>query len=1520
MFKKNIVKLIFIMVIMLSFLLGSILPSMAISGNREVNFDNRGLYDSSAFKTIKNFNQTGKDPPMILSSTKTVNTEKMNKDQALKERSNLKLDDNTKNEDTGLYDVTLLNDDENYNYYAGQDITIYNDMRISGNVTVIDEGSYIVVEIAKDKFKKPVEADISTAPEIVKEVRIEEGEDTWKLITVYNKLTGGYSGATPLNMNLLDGNVINGEKYEVKQIFYDKNGTKLSSDSMIIAGKSEIEQGNSRDTSLNLSSSVDANNIVKQDTYKKFDILTMKDLDAKIKDPRDRRIYASIPEGLSVKAETGWLLEESTGRYYKDLKKDQITASNTAIELNLGGIDLSEYTTSSKGKSLRVNYSIQAVVDGKVQDDIKANTWYVDIKLYSQVLTSVSTRRYTKFIKNNYDTLTNYNISWSDNIYLPYNSDMLNNQKVRYTHMNMYSTNIGQAGDQREIKKLNIKKSEIVIKDYAKATKIRIMIAGSLSDADKNKMSDQLRETKVYGIKRPSKEKVLLKDGIDTVFYSNYNKSFDDKGWFEIEVGDYSQINFEYPGEGVVLEGKEEINRLYKSIYSEVIAELKPEIITTLKNKLNNSEEALIKENTSAFVEGVVEYKNSDEIEKYVFRSSDYCQDNMMLQYEMIEKKNPITIENGSNFFIDEIVKTNISYKHTRQGNNSDATKPENLNIYYLVPDGLEPIENKDVFEKMEVVRGYKAGYNLVIASPKTVETPKILANETTRDVENKFPLDFKTTSRLLQGSYTIYSSLSFDNNKVDNKDGKQYGILQKDSPKNLWENILNDGKNRPEVKNRFTDFESVKFKISPPKMLSSFKEVKMSSEADSYFSSSTGARSTIGDKIDYRFLFVNSSTQDVTQLSVIDILPYEGDKSIVPNQSGHYTDRGSKFKTHLIGVEGQEKFEIYYSTDIPKATIEENNQLNWKKDVDDLSKVTMIKAVLKDGQKIKVNEKASIVTHNEVENDDTILDGEKAFNSFAISTNNEKMYLEALKVDVLVNYQKKDVILNKVDKNDKNKKLENAEFSIYKDKDEKAILENIVTDRNGLATIPNLLIGKTYYIKETKAPEGYKKNESFIRLDVKNDLNDITIENIHETDVPELGNISISVNKNWIGEKKDSAKIKLLADGVEKETVVLDESNKWEHTFKDLAEYEDTEEKKKIDYTVSEEKIKGYKSDIKGNEKEGFIITNTKESSGGSGGSGGGSTDTGKNYVIIANGEKYTDVLTASVLANEKKCPILLSYTDTLSENTINEIKRLKTDEVIISGGPLSVSKKVVKQLETKNYDVRRISGENRYETAREIGKEVRLTSKNKNTAILVDGTDFPDAISVSDLASEKRVPILLTEPKSLKDVTQKAIDDWKIKKVIIGGSENSVSKKIEDELKKDLSSVNRIGGKDRYETAYLVAEELRNKTNNTKDAILVDGTNFPDGITISILAAKYRVPILLTHPNKLHPMANNIIKTWKIENILIGGGYESVSKSIEDSMNVKNKDRVFGSDRYNTAVEISKRYTESKSLLKTK
>lgn len=65
------------------------------------------------------------------------------------------------------------------------------------------------------------------------------------------------------------------------------------------------------------------------------------------------------------------------------------------------------------------------------------------------------------------------------------------------------------------------------------------------------------------------------------------------------------------------------------------------------------------------------------------------------------------------------------------------------------------------------------------------------------------------------------------------------------------------------------------------------------------------------------------------------------------------------------------------------------------------------------------------------------------------------------------------DLMIHK--QNDKDKVLEGAEFTLYADKDCEQEIKKAVTDDKGLLSIEELTVGTKYYLKETKAPAGYR-------------------------------------------------------------------------------------------------------------------------------------------------------------------------------------------------------------------------------------------------------------------------------------------------------------------------------------------------------------------------------------------------------------------------------------------------------------
>ncbi|MGI5887814.1 MAG: Cna B-type domain-containing protein [Oscillospiraceae bacterium] len=87
---------------------------------------------------------------------------------------------------------------------------------------------------------------------------------------------------------------------------------------------------------------------------------------------------------------------------------------------------------------------------------------------------------------------------------------------------------------------------------------------------------------------------------------------------------------------------------------------------------------------------------------------------------------------------------------------------------------------------------------------------------------------------------------------------------------------------------------------------------------------------------------------------------------------------------------------------------------------------------------------------------------------------------------------------------------------------------------------------------------------------------------------------ISIQVSKVWIGDAGTEATVHLLADGTEAASAVLTAGSGWTYTFTDLDQADSSGNE--ITYTLTEDEIDGYASEISGDASTGFTVTNTKQ------------------------------------------------------------------------------------------------------------------------------------------------------------------------------------------------------------------------------------------------------------------------------------------------------------------------------------
>lgn len=204
----------------------------------------------------------------------------------------------------------------------------------------------------------------------------------------------------------------------------------------------------------------------------------------------------------------------------------------------------------------------------------------------------------------------------------------------------------------------------------------------------------------------------------------------------------------------------------------------------------------------------------------------------------------------------------------------------------------------------------------------------------------------------------------------------------------------------------------------------------------------------------------------------------------------------------------------------------------------------------------------------------------------------------------------------------------------------------------------------------------------------------------------------------------------------------------------------------------------------------------------------------------------------------------------------------------------------------------IKRISGEDRIETSVLVSKE---TFKNAENVIIASGNVFQDALSGTILASSLNAPILLTNGVNIDEKVLNEIERLGTKNVYILGGINSVSNKIERELNKKYN-IERIAGKDRYETSLKIANLLKEKA-GYENVALASGNVFADSLSASVALAKKKMPILLVDGKNLPNINKDRIK-------YIFGGKNTIKFDVPGTV------RISGIDRYETAVKVAKEF----------
>jgi hypothetical protein len=231
---------------------------------------------------------------------------------------------------------------------------------------------------------------------------------------------------------------------------------------------------------------------------------------------------------------------------------------------------------------------------------------------------------------------------------------------------------------------------------------------------------------------------------------------------------------------------------------------------------------------------------------------------------------------------------------------------------------------------------------------------------------------------------------------------------------------------------------------------------------------------------------------------------------------------------------------------------------------------------------------------------------------------------------------------------------------------------------------------------------------------------------------------------------------------------------------------------------------------------------------------------------VVLSRSDVFADALGGAALAAHRNGPLLLTNSAKLDAETLGEIQRILPAHgtVYVLGGTTAVSPAVTAKLQSLGYTIDRVAGADRYSTAVAIANAVDPAASQ---VLVASGTNYPDALSAGAAAGAYNgMVVVLTNGTSMPASTEAYLENKINTKQLtglaaIGGPGNKALSNA------GWSQYDVIAGADRYQTSYLVAQQL---FGGFESVGVATGNNWPDSLSGGALVGYRGGPLLLVNP----------------------------------------------------------------------
>lgn len=233
---------------------------------------------------------------------------------------------------------------------------------------------------------------------------------------------------------------------------------------------------------------------------------------------------------------------------------------------------------------------------------------------------------------------------------------------------------------------------------------------------------------------------------------------------------------------------------------------------------------------------------------------------------------------------------------------------------------------------------------------------------------------------------------------------------------------------------------------------------------------------------------------------------------------------------------------------------------------------------------------------------------------------------------------------------------------------------------------------------------------------------------------------------------------------------------------------------------------------------------------------------------VVLARYDAFADGLAGAPLASDRHAPLLLNPPTTLDPRVAAEIQRVLPSggTVYELGGTASIGAGVDAAVKALGYATVRLGGADRFATSVAIAGALPGATR----ALVATGMDFPDALGAGAAAGSQNGIVLLSNKTTLPASVKAYLDAHPALEVWgVGGQGAAAAAPYITAPARSLI------GADRYQTATKLADAMFPSPTH---AVVVNGLNFPDGLSGGPYASWRGGPVLLTPQSTLAATAD--------------------------------------------------------------